>query len=61
MSVERGETPSRNPVGVTSTTATKYVHTPRLRLRLSGAMTYNSEPLTETWHYAYLSVLRVTL
>ncbi|MYC76885.1 hypothetical protein F4X10_14060 [Candidatus Poribacteria bacterium] len=33
----------------------------RLRLRLSGSMTYNSEPLTETWHYTYLSVLRVTL
>ena len=33
----------------------------RLRLRLSGSMTYNSEPLTEKWHYKYLSILRVTL
>ena len=33
----------------------------RLRLRLSGSMTYNSEPLTEKWHYTYLSTLRVTL
>lgn len=33
----------------------------RLRLRLSGSMTYNSEPLTEKWHYTYLSMLRVTL
>ena len=33
----------------------------RLRLRLSGSMTYNSEPLTEKWHYKYLSMLRVTL
>jgi hypothetical protein len=33
----------------------------RLRLRLSGSMTYNSEPLTEKWHYKYLSMVRVTL
>ena len=33
----------------------------RLSLRLSGSMTYNSEPLTENWHYKYLSILRVTL
>ena len=33
----------------------------RLRLRLSGSMTYNSEPLTEKWHYTYLSMLRFTL
>ena len=33
----------------------------RLRLRLSGSMTYNSEPLTEKWHYTYLSTIRVTL
>ena len=33
----------------------------RLRLRLSGSITYNSEPLTEKWHYQYLSMLRVTL
>ena len=35
--------------------------TTRLRLRLSGSMTYNSEPLTEKWHYKYLSMLRITL
>jgi len=35
--------------------------TTRLRLRLSGSMTYNSEPLTEKWHYTYLLMLRVTL
>jgi len=33
----------------------------RLGLRLSGAVTYNSEPLTESWHYKYLSILRLTL
>ena len=33
----------------------------RLRLRLSGSMTYNSEPLKEKWHYKYLSMVRVTL
>ena len=33
----------------------------RLRLRLSGSLTYNSEPLTEKWHYKYLSMFRVTL
>ena len=33
----------------------------RLGLRLSGAVTYNSEPLTEKWHYKYLSILRITL
>lgn len=33
----------------------------RLRLRLSGSMTYNSEPLTEKWNYKYLSMLRVKL
>ena len=33
----------------------------RLGLRLSGSVTYNSEPLTENWHYKYLSILRITL
>ena len=33
----------------------------RLNLRLSGSITYNSEPLTEKWHYKYLSMLRITL
>lgn len=33
----------------------------RLSLRLSGSLTYNSEPLTERWHYKYLSILRITL
>ena len=33
----------------------------RLGLRLSGSITYNSEPLTEKWHYKYLSMLRITL
>jgi hypothetical protein len=33
----------------------------QLGLRLSGSMTYNSEPLTENWHYKYLSILRITL
>ena len=33
----------------------------RLGLRLSGVVTYNSEPLTEKWHYKYLSILRITL
>ena len=33
----------------------------QLGLRLSGSMTYNSEPLTEKWHYKYLSMVRVTL
>lgn len=33
----------------------------RLGLRLSGAVTYNSEPLTVNWHYKYLSILRFTL
>ena len=33
----------------------------RLGLRLSGSVNYNSEPLTENWHYKYLSILRVTL
>lgn len=33
----------------------------QLGLRLSGAITYNSEPLTENWHYKYLSILRFTL
>lgn len=33
----------------------------RLGLRLSGAVSYNSEPLTENWHYKYLSILRFTL
>jgi len=35
--------------------------TNRLGLRLSGSTTYNSEPLTEKWHYKYLTILRVTL
>ena len=35
--------------------------TNRLGLRLSGSLTYNSEPLTEKWHYTYLSILRITL
>ena len=33
----------------------------RLSLRLSGSITYNSDPLTEKWHYKYLSILRITL
>ncbi len=33
----------------------------RLSLRLSGSLTYNSDPLTEKWHYKYLTILRVTL
>ena len=33
----------------------------RLGLRFSGSVTYNSEPLTENWHYKYLSILRVKL
>lgn len=33
----------------------------RLGLRLNGSMTYNSEPLTEKWHYKYLLMLRITL
>ena len=33
----------------------------QLGLRLSGSVTYNSEPLTEKWHYTYLSTLRITL
>ena len=33
----------------------------QLGLRLSGSVTYNSEPLTENWHYKYLSILRLTL
>ena len=33
----------------------------QLGLRLSGSVTYNSEPLTENWHYKYLSMLRITL
>lgn len=33
----------------------------RLGLRLSGAVSYNSEPLTKNWHYKYLSILRFTL
>lgn len=35
--------------------------TDRLGLRLSGSVTYNSEPLTEKWYYKYLSILRITL
>ncbi len=33
----------------------------RLGLRLSGAVNYNSAPLTENWHYKYLSIFRFTL
>lgn len=33
----------------------------QLGLRLSGALTYTTEPLTENWHYKYLSTLRITL
>lgn len=33
----------------------------RLGVRLSGSLTYNSAPLTERWHYKYLTILRVTL
>lgn len=33
----------------------------RLSLRLSGSITHNSDPLTEKWHYKYLTILRVTL
>ena len=32
----------------------------RLGLRMSGSLTYNSAPLTENWHYKYLSILRIT-
>ena len=35
--------------------------TNQLGLRLSGSATYNSKPLTEKWHYKYLTILRVTL
>lgn len=35
--------------------------TTRLGLRLSGSLSYNSEPITENLHYKYLSILRVTL
>lgn len=33
----------------------------RFSLRLSGSLTYDSEPLTERWHYKYLTILRTTL
>ena len=33
----------------------------QLGLRMSGSVTYNSEPLTEKWHYTYLSTLRISL
>ena len=32
----------------------------RLGLRISGSINYNSEPLTEKWHYKYLSMLRIS-
>ena len=35
--------------------------TTRLELRLSGALTYNSEPLTDKIRYNYMSILRITL
>lgn len=35
--------------------------TARLGLRLSGTLTYNSEPLTDNLKYNYLSILRFTL
>ena len=33
----------------------------RLGLRISGAVNYNSAPLTDRWHYKYLTILRITL
>ncbi len=33
----------------------------RLGLRISGALNYNSAPLTDRWHYKYLTILRVKL
>ena len=33
----------------------------RLGLRISGAIHYNSEPLTDKWYYKYLTILRVKL
>lgn len=33
----------------------------RLGLRISGAINYNSEPLTDRWHYKYLTILRLKL
>ena len=33
----------------------------RLGLRISGAIYYNSEPLTDKWYYKYLTILRVKL
>lgn len=35
--------------------------TSRLGLRLSGSLSYNSEPLTEKLHYKYLTILRIKL
>lgn len=35
--------------------------TSRLGLRLSGSLSYNSEPLTEKLHYKYLTILRIRL
>lgn len=33
----------------------------QLGLRMSGSATYHSEPLTEKWHYTYMSTLRISL
>ena len=33
----------------------------RLGLRISGAVNYNSAPLTDRWHYKYLTILRIKL
>lgn len=35
--------------------------TSRLGLRLSGSTTFNSEPITENFHYKYLTILRFKL
>ena len=35
--------------------------TTRLGLRLSGSLSYNSAPLTDNYHYKYLSIFRFTL
>lgn len=35
--------------------------TTRLGLRMSGSLSYNSQPLTEKLHYKYLTILRIRL
>lgn len=35
--------------------------TSRLGWRMSGSLSYNSEPLTEKFHYKYLTILRISL